>query len=137
MPRRAARRRRCRARSRASRQAIGELGAVNMAALEELSTSQERKSYLDSQAADLEEAVTTLEDAIRKIDRETRELLRETFDSGEPALRLAVPDAVRRRRGEADHDRRGDPRRRRAGDGAAAGQAQQLASTCCRAARRR
>jgi chromosome segregation protein len=61
--------------------AIGELGAVNMAALEELSTSQERKSYLDSQAADLDEAVKTLEDAIRKIDRETRELLRETFDS--------------------------------------------------------
>jgi chromosome segregation protein len=61
--------------------AIGELGAVNMAALEELGTSQERKSYLDSQATDLDEAVKTLEDAIRKIDRETRELLRETFDS--------------------------------------------------------
>jgi chromosome segregation protein len=61
--------------------AIGELGAVNMAALEELSTSQERKSYLDSQATDLDEAVKTLEDAIRKIDRETRELLRETFES--------------------------------------------------------
>jgi chromosome segregation protein len=62
-------------------QAIGELGAVNLAALEELTTSQERKSYLDSQATDLEEAVGTLEDAIRRIDRETRELLRETFDS--------------------------------------------------------
>ncbi|MEA3195391.1 MAG: chromosome segregation protein, partial [Betaproteobacteria bacterium] len=62
-------------------QAIGELGAVNMAALEELSSMQERKSYLDSQAADLDEAVRTLEDAIRKIDRETRELLRETFES--------------------------------------------------------
>jgi chromosome segregation protein len=61
--------------------AIGELGAVNLAALEELDTSRERKTYLDSQATDLEEAVTTLEDAIRKIDRETRELLRETFDS--------------------------------------------------------
>ena len=62
-------------------QAIGELGAVNLAALEELRTSQERKSYLDAQAADLDEAVRTLEDAIRRIDRETRELLRETFDS--------------------------------------------------------
>ena len=62
-------------------QAIGELGAVNMAALEELSSSRERKGFLDSQATDLEEAVKTLEDAIRKIDRETRELLRETFDS--------------------------------------------------------
>jgi len=62
-------------------QAINELGAVNLAALEELRSSQERKSFLDSQAADLEEAMHTLEDAIRRIDRETRELLRETFDS--------------------------------------------------------
>jgi chromosome segregation protein len=62
-------------------QGIGELGAVNLAALEELKTSQERKGFLDAQAADLEEAVQTLEDAIRRIDRETRELLRETFDS--------------------------------------------------------
>jgi chromosome segregation protein len=60
---------------------IGELGAVNLAAVEELRTSQERKGYLDSQSADLEEAVGTLEDAIRRIDRETRELLRETFES--------------------------------------------------------
>ncbi len=62
-------------------QAISELGAVNLAALEELRTSTERKGYLDSQSADLEEAVRTLEDAIRRIDRETRELLRETFEA--------------------------------------------------------
>jgi chromosome segregation protein len=62
-------------------QAISELGAVNLAALEELRTSTERKGYLDSQSADLEEAVHTLEDAIRRIDRETRELLRETFEA--------------------------------------------------------
>jgi chromosome segregation protein len=62
-------------------QAISELGAVNLAALEELKTSSERKGFLDSQSADLEEAVNTLEDAIRRIDRETRELLRETFES--------------------------------------------------------
>jgi chromosome segregation protein len=62
-------------------QAINELGAVNLAALEELASGRDRKGYLDSQFADLEEAVTTLEDAIRRIDRETRELLRETFDS--------------------------------------------------------
>jgi chromosome segregation protein len=61
--------------------AIAELGAVNLAALEELATSRERKGYLDSQASDLEEAVKTLEDAIRRIDRESRELLRETFES--------------------------------------------------------
>ncbi len=62
-------------------QAIGELGAVNLAALEELRESRERKGYLDAQAADLQEAMTTLEDAIRRIDRETRELLRDTFEA--------------------------------------------------------
>ena len=62
-------------------QAMTELGAVNLAAVEELSTSRERKGFLDSQSADLDEAVRTLEDAIRRIDRETRELLRETFDT--------------------------------------------------------
>ncbi len=61
--------------------AIAELGAVNLAALDELTTAQERKDYLDRQAADLTEAMTTLETAIRQIDRETRELLQQTFDA--------------------------------------------------------
>lgn len=59
---------------------IDTLGAVNLAALEELNASQERKAYLDSQSKDLKEAVETLEGAIRRIDRETRERLLETFD---------------------------------------------------------
>jgi chromosome segregation protein len=59
---------------------IAALGAVNLAALEELTTSRERKSFLDAQSTDLNAAITTLEDAIRKIDRETRELLQQTFD---------------------------------------------------------
>jgi len=62
-------------------QSLGDLGAVNLAAVGELKASEERKGFLDSQATDLEEAMRTLEDAIRRIDRETRELLRETFDS--------------------------------------------------------
>jgi chromosome segregation protein len=60
---------------------IAALGAVNLAALDELSTSRERKAYLDSQSQDLTEAVETLETAIRKIDRETRDRLQETFDT--------------------------------------------------------
>lgn len=59
---------------------ITALGAVNLAALDELKTSLERKGFLDSQSADLRAAIDTLEDAIRKIDRETRELLQNTFD---------------------------------------------------------
>lgn len=61
--------------------AIAELGAINMAALEELTASRERQQYLDAQSADLSEALETLEGAIRKIDRETRELLQKTFDA--------------------------------------------------------
>ena len=60
--------------------AIAELGAVNLAALEELAQARERKDYLDRQAADLTEAMATLEAAIRQIDRESRELLQQTFD---------------------------------------------------------
>jgi len=60
---------------------ITALGAVNLAALEELSTARERKQFLDAQSADLNEAMTTLEDAIRKIDGETRELLASTFQT--------------------------------------------------------
>jgi chromosome segregation protein len=59
---------------------IESLGAVNLAALDELNTSRERKSYLDTQYADLQNAIETLEDAIRKIDRETRDLLQTTFN---------------------------------------------------------
>jgi chromosome segregation protein len=59
---------------------VAALGAVNMAALEELTSSRERKQFLDAQNADLQEAIGTLEDAIRKIDLETRGLLQQTFD---------------------------------------------------------
>jgi len=59
---------------------IAELGAVNLAALEELQASKERRGYLDAQSTDLKSAIATLEDAIRRIDRETRELLQQTFD---------------------------------------------------------
>ncbi|MGI4718367.1 MAG: chromosome segregation protein SMC [Janthinobacterium lividum] len=60
--------------------AIGALGAVNLAAVDELAQATERKRYLDSQNNDLQEAIATLEDAIGRIDRETRELLQDTFD---------------------------------------------------------
>ena len=60
--------------------AISALGAVNLAAVDELAQATERKRYLDSQNNDLQEAINTLEDAIHRIDRETRELLQDTFD---------------------------------------------------------
>lgn len=60
--------------------AIALLGAVNLAALDELAQASERKNFLDSQNKDLNEAITTLEDAIARIDKETRDLLQDTFD---------------------------------------------------------
>ena len=59
---------------------IEALGAVNLAALEELQTATERKAYLDAQAKDLNEAMATLEEAIRRIDKESRDLLMETYN---------------------------------------------------------
>ena len=59
---------------------INSLGAVNLAALDELGASRERKTFLDAQNADLLEAIQTLEDAIHKIDLETRDLLGNTFN---------------------------------------------------------
>ena len=60
---------------------IAALGAVNLAALDELTQAQERSNYLAAQCADLLEAVTTLEDAIRRIDQESRARLKVTFDT--------------------------------------------------------
>ncbi len=60
---------------------ITALGAVNLAALEELQLARERKGFLDAQTEDLTLAMTTLEDAIRKIDGETRTLLSGTFET--------------------------------------------------------
>ena len=59
---------------------IEALGAVNLAALEELQAATERKAYLDAQANDLKEAMATLEEAIRRIDKESRELLMDTYN---------------------------------------------------------
>jgi chromosome segregation protein len=60
---------------------IEALGPVNLAALDELSSSRERKGFLDSQSEDLTQAIGTLEDAIRRIDRETREQLQDTYNN--------------------------------------------------------
>jgi len=60
---------------------IAALGAVNLAALDELTAARERKGFLDAQMADLLDAIQTLEDAIKKIDLETRDLLGSTFNT--------------------------------------------------------
>ncbi|MEO5687633.1 MAG: chromosome segregation protein SMC [Burkholderiaceae bacterium] len=59
---------------------VNALGAVNLAALDELVSARERKTFLDAQTADLNDAIGTLEGAIHKIDLETRDLLMKTFN---------------------------------------------------------
>ena len=51
---------------------IESMGAINLAAIDELSDQNERKKYLDEQYEDLSSSVSTLENAIKKIDSETK-----------------------------------------------------------------
>ena len=70
---------------------IARLGPINLAAIEEYDQQSERKSYLDAQHADLDEALSTLQAAIQKIDRETRARFKETFDKVNGGLQRLFP----------------------------------------------
>lgn len=72
-------------------QQIQRLGLINLAAIDECRVQAERKQYLDSQHADLTEALQTLENAIRHIDRETRSRFRDTFDKVNGGLQALFP----------------------------------------------
>lgn len=61
--------------------AVEGLGAVNLAALDELDQARTRGEYLAAQADDLLQAIATLESAIQKIDGESRAILQTTFDA--------------------------------------------------------
>lgn len=61
------------------KKALNKLGAVNLAALQELSEQNQQKSELDAQVADLQQAVERLQNAIKQIDQETKNLLKRTF----------------------------------------------------------
>ena len=90
-------------------QRIEQIGAVNLAALEEHQSVSERKIYLDAQHQDLEQALEILKTAIQKMDKETRSRFKETFDKinqnfkdlfprlfsgGEASLQLQDPDLL-------------------------------------------
>ena len=70
---------------------IQRLGAINLAAIDEYRVASERKTYLDEQDQDLQEALESLESAIRRIDRETRARFRETFDAINQGLQNLFP----------------------------------------------
>ncbi len=70
---------------------IQRLGAINLAAIDEYEHVSERKTYLNSQRDDLDQALATLEAAIRKIDKETRTRFRNTFDRLNQHLKTLFP----------------------------------------------
>lgn len=72
-------------------EAVGRLGAINLAAIEEYEQQAERKQYLDDQHNDLIAALDTLETAMRKIDRETRQRFKETFEQVNDGLKQLFP----------------------------------------------
>jgi chromosome segregation protein len=61
-------------------QALNELGAVNLAAIDEFEQAKQRSDYLNQQLDDLTQALNTLEGAIQKIDRETKNRFKATFE---------------------------------------------------------
>ncbi len=73
------------------RRRIDRLGPINLAAIDEFKEQSERKEYLDSQLADLNDALATLEGAIRKIDKETRTRFRETYNNVNDGFQRLFP----------------------------------------------
>lgn len=61
-------------------QKIQQLGAINLAAIEEYQVESERKKYLDQQHDDLTEALALLQSAIETMDNETRQRFSVMFD---------------------------------------------------------
>jgi chromosome segregation protein len=70
---------------------LDSLGQVNLAAIDELKESSERKDYLDRQFKDLTDALATLDQAMRRIDKETRARFAETFDRVNAGLKEKFP----------------------------------------------
>ena len=70
---------------------INRLGPINLAAVDEYNTEFERKTYLDKQNAELEDALSVLQNAMKKIDSETRTKFKETFDALNGNLQILFP----------------------------------------------
>ena len=70
---------------------IIKLGAINLAAPEEIEEESKRKEELDEQYNDLTEALEKLTGAIKKIDQETKTIFKESFDSVNSKLKEMFP----------------------------------------------
>ena len=70
---------------------IMRLGAINLAAPEEIKEESKRKEELDEQYADLTEALEKLTSAIKKIDQETKTIFKDSFDAVNIKLKEMFP----------------------------------------------
>ena len=70
---------------------IIKLGAINLAAPEEIAEESKRKNELDKQYEDLMEALDKLTAAIKKIDQETKTIFKDSFDSVNAKLKEMFP----------------------------------------------
>ena len=70
---------------------IIKLGAINLAAPEEIAEESKRKNELDEQYDDLMEALDKLTAAIKKIDQETKTIFKDSFDSVNAKLKEMFP----------------------------------------------
>ena len=70
---------------------ITRLEPVNLAAIQEFEEEKKRKDYLDTQNADLCDALSTLENAISKIDRKTRTRFKDTFERVNKGIQELFP----------------------------------------------
>ena len=70
---------------------IIKLGAINLAAPEEIAEESKRKNELDEQYDDLIQALDKLTAAIKKIDQETKTIFKDSFDSVNSKLKEMFP----------------------------------------------
>ena len=70
---------------------ISQLGAINLAAIDEYEAQLQRMHYLTQQNSDLTEAIATLESAINKIDKKTRDKFKITFEQVNNDLQQLFP----------------------------------------------
>ena len=70
---------------------IIKLGAINLAAPEEIAEESKRKKELDDQYEDLTEALEKLTAAIKKIDNETKIIFKDSFDAVNSKLKEMFP----------------------------------------------
>lgn len=70
---------------------IDRLGAINLAAIQELEEGREREAYVAAQHADVTQALSTLEEAMAQLDGETQDRFKATFDQVNDIFRARFP----------------------------------------------